>query len=60
MVFEVFTSGDDEVDAVQVMRGKTKNIFGIRKGRCSFGVRLASCFIRDKQKRREFREKHSK
>ena len=60
VVFEVFTSGDDEVDAVQVMRGKPKTIFGIRKGRCSFGVRLAACFIRDKQKRREFREKHSK
>ena len=60
VVFEVFTMGDDEVDAVQAMRGKAKNLQGGRKGRCSFGVRLASCFIRDKQKRREFREKHSK
>lgn len=60
VVFEVFTTGDDEAASIAGMAcAKPKAPAAVaRKGRCPLGVRLLSCFIFNKKKRREFRQKH--
>ena len=59
VIFEVFTKSDDETVAIQAMRRKDCPA-NLGSGRCSTTARLLSCFILNKQKRREFRRKHSK
>lgn len=54
VIFEVFTTGDDEAQAIQLVTGQSE------KRTCPKSIRLLSCLIPDKRKRHEFRRRHSR
>lgn len=60
VVFEVFTKGEDEAESIVGMacpKPKTQAAI-LKKDRCALAMSLLACFIFNKKKRREFRQKH--
>ena len=56
VLFEIFTTPEDEVSAYRKLCGVSSQNSAKK---CSSLIKAVSCLIPDKQKRREFRKKHS-